>query len=179
MTFAGGGARHLDDMANITFKGNAIQTSGELPKPGSKAPAFTLTSGKLEDLGLEAWKGKKKILSINPSLDTGVCQATARNFNKRVGELDNTVVLVITSDLPFAQKRFCEAESLDHVVPLSMMRDRNFAKDYGVLMTQGPLRGLTARAVVVIDENDTVKHAELVPEVTQEPNYDAALEAAK
>jgi thiol peroxidase len=166
-------------MASINFKGNPIQTSGYLPAVGSKAPAFTLTTGKLEDVGLNTWGGKKKILSINPSLDTGVCQATTRAFNKSASALGDTVVLTITADLPFAQKRFCEAEGLDRVVPLSLMRDKKFGEDYGVLMTSGPLKGLLARAVLVLDENDVVKHAELVSEVTSEPNYDAALAAAK
>jgi thiol peroxidase len=166
-------------MASTKFKGNPVQTSGDLPKVGERAPAFKLTTTKLEDVGLDAFKGKKKVITINPSLDTGVCQATARAFNQRATDLGDAVVLVVTSDLPFAQKRFCEAEGLDEVVPLSMMRDRNFAKDYGVLMNDGPLGGLVARAVVVLDENDVVKHAELVGEVTSEPSYDAALAALK
>lgn len=164
-------------MANITFKGNAIKTNGELPAVGAKAPAFKLTTQKLEDVGLEAWEGKKKVLTINPSLDTGICQATTRAFNEKASSLDNTVVLVISSDLPFAAKRFCEAEGLANVQTLTLMRDRNFAKDYGVLMQDGPLAGLVARAVLVLDESDTVKYVELVPEIVQEPNYDAALAA--
>ncbi|MCA9622552.1 MAG: thiol peroxidase [Myxococcales bacterium] len=164
-------------MANITFKGNAITTNGNLPAVGDKAPAFKLTTTGLEDVGLDAFAGKKKVLTINPSLDTGVCAATARAFNEKVSSLDNTVVLVITSDLPFAAKRFCEAEGLKNVQSLTMMRDKNFAKDYGLLMESGPLKGLTARAVLVLDENDVVKHAELVSEVVHEPNYDAALKA--
>jgi len=166
-------------MADITFKGNAIKTNGELPSVGSKAPAFKLTTKGLEDVGLDAWKGKKKVITINPSLDTGVCATTARNFNEKAGSLDDTVVLVVTSDLPFAAKRFCEAEGLNNVQTLSLMRDRSFGETYGVIMQDGPLAGLVARAVLVLDENDTVKHAELVPEITQEPNYDAALAALK
>jgi thiol peroxidase len=166
-------------MANITFKGNAIKTNGELPSVGGKAPAFKLTTKSLEDVGLEAFAGKKKVITINPSLDTGVCATTAKTFNEKAGSLDNTVVIVVSSDLPFAAKRFCEAEGVDNVQTLSMMRDRNFAKDYGLLMEDGPLAGLTARAVLVLDENDTVKHAELVSEVTNEPDYDAAIAAAK
>ncbi len=166
-------------MADITLKGNAIKTNGELPAVGSKAPAFKLTTKSLEDVGLEAFAGKKKVITINPSLDTGVCQATTRKFNEKASSLDNTVVLSVTSDLPFAAKRFCEAEGLNDVEILTLMRDRNFAKDYGVLIENGPMAGLVARAVLVLDENDTIKHAELVPEITQEPNYDAALAALK
>ena len=164
-------------MANITFKGNAITTNGELPNVGDTAPAFKLTTSKLEDVGLEAFDGKKKVITINPSLDTGVCQATARAFNEKAGSLDDTVVLVVSSDLPFAAKRFCEAEGLSNVHALTMMRDRSFADTYGVTMQSGPLAGLCARAVLVLDENNVVKHAELVPEIVQEPNYDAALAA--
>jgi thiol peroxidase len=164
-------------MANITFKGNPIETSGDLPEVGGKAPGFSLTNGSLEDVGLAAFAGKKKIITVNPSLDTGICQATARAFNEKAGSKADTVVLVVTSDLPFAQKRFCSAEGLANVVPLSLMRDRNFAKDYGLLMTKGPMAGLVARAVLVLDENDVVKYTELVPEIAQEPNYDAALAA--
>lgn len=166
-------------MADITLKGNAIKTNGELPAVGSKAPAFKLTTKSLEDVGLDAFKGKKKVITINPSLDTGVCQATTRAFNEKAGSLDNTVVLAVSSDLPFAAKRFCEAEGLDNVEVLTLMRNRDFAKDYGVLIQDGPMAGLVARAVLVLDENDTVKHAELVPEIAQEPNYDAALAALK
>ncbi len=164
-------------MADITFKGNAITTNGDLPAVGSKAPDFKLTTRKLEDVGLGAWDGKKKVLTINPSLDTGICQKAARAFTEKAGTADNTVVLVITSDLPFAAKRFCEAEGLDNVETLSLMRDRSFADAYGVMQEGGPLAGLVARAVLVLDETNTVKYAELVPEITQEPNYDAAIAA--
>lgn len=164
-------------MAKITFKGNPVETSGELPAVGSKAPALELTKTDLSDVTLSAFAGKKKLLTINPSLDTGVCQATVRNFNKKAVERGDTVVLSISSDLPFAAKRFCTAEGIEAVVPLSLMRSRKFAKDWGLLMTSGPLAGLVARAVVVLDENDVVKYVELVPEIAQEPNYDAALAA--
>lgn len=164
-------------MANITFKGNPVETIGELPAVGSKAPDFELTKVDLSNVGLSAFEGKKKILTINPSLDTGVCQATVRAFNKKAAERGDTVVLSVSSDLPFAAKRFCTAEGIDQVVPLSVMRSRAFAKDWGVLMTNGPLAGLVARAVVVLDENNVVKYTELVPEIAQEPNYDAALAA--
>jgi thiol peroxidase len=166
-------------MANITLGGNPIHTSGTLPAVGTKAPDFKLTAGDLKDLSLKDFAGKKKVLNIVPSLDTGVCATSTRKFNEAAGKLANTVVLVISSDLPFASKRFCTTEGLQNVVPLSLMRSRDFAKDYGVLMTDGGLAGICARAVVVLDENDQVKYTELVPEIKQEPNYDAALAAVK
>jgi len=162
-------------MATITLKGNPFETAGSLPAIGSKAPDFRLVSAELQDVSLATWAGKRKILTINPSLDTPVCATAARTFNRRAAALPNTVVLVVTADLPFAQKRFCTAEGLDHVVPLSMMRSRAFAKDYGVLIQDGPLAGITARAIVVLDEADHVVHAQLVPEIAHEPDYDAAL----
>ncbi len=164
-------------MASITFKGNPVTTVGALPKVGSVAPGFRLTTRSLEDVGLDAWAGKKKVVSINPSLDTGVCQATARAFNEKLAARDDVVGLVVTSDSPFAQKRFCEADGITNVVPLSMMRDRKFADDWGVRMLDGPLAGLTARAVVVLDADDKVLYAQLVPEVVNEPDYDAVLAA--
>lgn len=166
-------------MAKITLKGNPINTSGELPKLGSQAPDFKLTNADLGDMSLTNFKGKKKILNIVPSLDTGVCAASTKVFNEKVQKLANTVVLVISADLPFAMSRFCAAENTKNVQTLSMMRDRHFAKDYGVLITDGPLSGITARAVVVLDENNKVSYTELVPEITQEPNYDKALAAVK
>jgi len=164
-------------MATITLQGNAINTNGELPAVGSQAPDFSLVDGELNDVRLSNYAGKKKLLNIVPSLDTGVCAASTKQFNESAAGRDNAVMLVISADLPFAQGRFCTAESVDKVVPLSMMRSRNFAKDYGVLITDGPLAGITARAVVVLDENDKVVYTELVPEIAQEPNYDAALAA--
>ena len=166
-------------MARITLKSQPFQTSGSLPPVGSKAPDFRLVNASLEDVGLGTWAGKRKILTINPSLDTSVCATTARTFNEKASKLENTVVLVVTADLPFAQKRFCTAEGLERVVPLSMMRSRAFAKDYGVLIEDGPLAGITARAIVVLDEQDRVVHAELVPEIVHEPDYDAALAALR
>jgi thiol peroxidase len=163
-------------MATLTFKGNEVHTVGELPSVGSKAPAFTLVGPDLAERSLADYAGRKKLLTINPSFDTGVCQATARGFHGRVGERGDTVVLAISADLPFAQKRFCEAEGLDHVQPLSSFRS-SFGRDYGVELRDGPLQGLTARAVLVLDEDDRVKHAELVGEIAQEPDYDAALAA--
>jgi thiol peroxidase len=165
-------------MATVTLKGNPIHTIGELPAVGRKAPDFKLVSGDLKDVTLADFKGKRKVLNIVPSLDTAVCATSTRKFNEKAGQMPNTVVLVISSDLPFASKRFCTAEGLQNVVPLSLMRSRDFAKDYGVLLTDGPLQGITARAVVVLDEGDKVIHRQLVPEIGQEPDYDAALAAA-
>jgi thiol peroxidase len=146
---------------------------------GTKAPAFRLVTGDLKDVTLEDFKGKKKILNIVPSLDTSVCATSTRKFNKEAGSLPNVVVLVVSADLPFASKRFCTTEGLQNVVPLSIMRDKSFAKDYGVLLQDGPLAGITARAVVVLDESDKVIHRQLVPEIGQEPDYEAALKAVK
>jgi thiol peroxidase len=164
-------------MATTHLKGNTVTTHGELPAVGAQAPAFRLTGGDLADLGLKAFAGRRKVLNIVPSLDTAVCAASARYFNQAAAALDNTVVLVISADLPFAQGRFCTTEGLDNVVPLSMMRDRGFARDYGVLLVDGPLAGICARAVVVIDENDVVRYTQLVDEITTEPDYEAALAA--
>lgn len=164
-------------MAQITLKGNPINTSGDLPAVGSKAPDFSLTKADLSDVSLADFAGKKKILSIVPSLDTGVCQASTKQFNAKAGDAGDNVILTISRDLPFAQKRFCEAEGVDKVIAAAEMRNRDFGKAYGVEITDGPLAGVLARAIVVIDENDTVKYCELVPEIAQEPNYDAALAA--
>jgi thiol peroxidase len=164
-------------MATVTLKGNPIHTIGELPAVGAKAPDFKLVDGDLKDVSLAAYQGKKKVLNIVPSLDTPVCATSTRKFNEKAGALGNTVVLVVSSDLPFASKRFCTTEGLKSVVPLSLMRSRDFAKAYGVLITDGPLQGITARAVVVLDEADKVVHRQLVPEIAQEPDYDAALKA--
>jgi len=161
-------------MAKTAFKGTPVNTVGELPKPGTKAPNFELVGADLSAKTLASFAGKKKVLTINPSYDTGVCQATARAFSKQISERGDTVVLLISADLPFAQKRFCEAEGLANLVTLSSFR-ASFGKDYGVTLADGILQGLTARAVVVLDETDTVKHVELVAEITTEPNYSAAL----
>ncbi|MDH3915591.1 MAG: thiol peroxidase [Chromatiales bacterium] len=164
-------------MATITLHDNEIHTSGDLPKVGSKAPDFTLTDGDLNDVSLGQWVGKKKLLSIFPSVDTPVCAVSTRKFDEFAREHDDTVMLMISADLPFAQKRFCGADELDRISALSTMRAPEFARNYGVLIEDGPLAGLCARAVVVVDENDTVVHSELVPEIGQEPDYDAALKA--
>jgi len=166
-------------MATITLKGNTIHTNGDLPAVGAKAPDFKLTTVDLKDVSLADYRGKKKILNIVPSLDTSVCATSTRKFNERGGSLPNTVVLVISADLPFAMKRFCTTEGLNNVVSLSLIRGKTFAKEYGVLIEDGPLAGLTARAVLVLDESDKVVHRELVPEIGQEPNYDAALAALR
>lgn len=166
-------------MATITLQDNEIHTNGELPAIGSQAPDFHLVDGGLADKHLADYAGKKKLLNIVPSLDTGVCAASSIMFNKSAAEHDNVVILIVSADLPFAQERFCKAEGVDKVVPLSMMRSRNFAKDYGVLIVDGPLAGITARAVVVIDENDKITYTELVPEIAQEPDYGKALAALK
>ena len=162
-------------MSHVTFKGQPIKVDGQFPAAGSTAPAFTLVGSDLSDVSLPAYAGKRKVLNIFPSVDTGVCAASVRHFNQVAGKLDNTVVLCISADLPFAQARFCGAEGLDHVVTLSTLRGADFLKAYGVALASGPLAGLAARAVVVLDEHDHVKHAELVPEITQEPEYVAAL----
>jgi thiol peroxidase len=166
-------------MAQVTLKGNPIHTNGELPAVGAKAPDFKLTGGDLADVSLANYQGKKKILNIVPSLDTPTCATSTRKFNEAASKLANTVVLVVSADLPFAAKRFCTTEGLSNVVPLSLMRDKAFAKDYGVLIQDGPLAGLCARAVVVVDEKDKVVYRQLVPEIGQEPDYDKALAAAK
>lgn len=163
-------------MATTALKGNPIHTNGELPAVGSDAPDFVLVGTDMADKTLADFAGKKKILSINPSYDTPVCQVATRTFNQRAAGLDDVVVLMVSADLPFAQKRFCAAEGIDGVVPVSTFRG-SFNDDYGVELIDGPLKGVSARAIVVIDENDKVVHTELVPEIAQEPNYDAALAA--
>ncbi len=166
-------------MATIKLGGNPIHTVGELPKKGDKAPDFKLTRSDLEDVSLADYAGKKKILNILPSLDTGVCAASTRRFNLEAAKLGNTVILTISNDLPFAQKRFCEAEGIKEVVALSELRTRDFGETYGVRIADGPMAGLMSRAVLVLDENDVVVHAEQVPEIAQEPDYASALAAAR
>ncbi len=164
-------------MASITLEGNEINTNGDLPTVGSTAPDFTLTNGELGDVTLESYAGKKVLLNIVPSLDTGICAISTKRFNEAAADHENTVFLTVSTDLPFAQGRFCEAENIDKVQTLSIMRDRNFGKDYGVLIVDGPLKGITARAVVVLDESHNVAYTELVPEIAQEPDYDKAIAA--
>lgn len=163
-------------MAKTAFQGVTTNTVSELPKRGAEAPDFELVAGDLSTKTLASFAGKKKIITINPSYDTGVCQAAARAFNQRVTERKDAVVLLVSADLPFAQGRFCEAAGLSNVVALSSFRS-SFGKDYGVTLVDGILKGLTARAVLVLDEANQVKHVELVPEITTEPNYDAAFAA--
>jgi thioredoxin-dependent peroxiredoxin len=164
-------------MAQVTLKGNPIHTVGELPGKGSQAPDFSLTTQDLQDQALGDYAGKKKILNIVPSLDTGVCAASAKTFEGRADSLGNTVVITVSMDLPFAQQRFCSAEGIDNVVTLSAFRSPEFGKGYGVELVDGPMRGLLARAVVVLDEDNRVLYTELVPEIAQEPDYDAAVAA--
>ncbi|MCG8324989.1 MAG: thiol peroxidase [Thiotrichales bacterium] len=161
-------------MATITLQGNEIHTNGDLPAVGSKAPDFVLVDGELNDVTLATYAGRKKLLNIVPSLDTPTCALSTRKFNESAGDFDNAVFLMVSGDLPFAMGRFCSTEGTGDVVPLSMMRSRNFAKDYGVLIEDGPLAGITARAIVVIDESDNVVYTELVPEIADEPDYDKA-----
>lgn len=162
-------------MAQITLQGNPIETVGALPAQGSAAPGFTLVKTDLSEASLSDFSGKKVVLNIFPSIDTGVCAASARRFNEIASQKENTVVLCVSADLPFAHKRFCEAEGLENVVPVSVFRAPEFGKDFGVTITTGPLTGLLSRAVVVIDSAGNVAYTEQVPEIVEEPNYDAAL----
>jgi thiol peroxidase len=164
-------------MAITHLKGNPVHTFGSLPPVGSHAPDFRLVTGDLRNVSLGDFAGKRKVLNIVPSLDTGVCAASARRFNQEAGTLDNTAVLVISADLPFAQQRFCSTEGLTDVVPLSLMRGRDFAKHYGVLLEEGPMAGICARAVVILDESNKVIYTQLVNEITTEPDYEAAIAA--
>ncbi|KAA5841556.1 MULTISPECIES: thiol peroxidase [Pseudomonas] len=166
-------------MAQVTLKGNPVQVNGQLPQTGAKAPAFSLVGAGLADITLSSFAGKRKVLNIFPSVDTPTCATSVRKFNAQASGLNNTVVLCISADLPFAQARFCGAEGLENVQNLSTLRGREFIENYGVAIADGPLAGLTARAVVVLDENDTVLHSELVKEIAEEPNYDAALAVLK
>ena len=164
-------------MATVTLRGNPVNVGGNFPKAGDSAPDFNLTAGDLSDVSLASYAGKRKVLNIVPSLDTPTCAQSTRVFNEKASAMSNTVVLVIAADLPFAMSRFCGAEGLKDVVTLSTFRGKDFHTKYGVDIADSPLRGLTAHGVVVLDENNKVKHAELVPEIAQEPNYDAALAA--
>jgi len=163
----------------VHFQGNPVAVAGQIPTPGQAAQPFTLVAKNLSDVSLSDYAGKRKVLNIFPSIDTGVCAASVRKFNQLAGELDNTVVLCISADLPFAQSRFCGSDGLSNVVTLSTLRGGDFKQNYGVAIVDGPLQGLTARAVVVLDEKDQVLYSELVNEITTEPNYDAALAALK
>lgn len=162
-------------METVYFSGNECHTYGTLPEVGSKAPDFSLTGMDLNELTLKSFPGKKIVLNIFPSLDTAVCAMSVRKFNEAVSKKDNAVVLCVSMDLPFAAKRFCTIEGIDKVYPASAFRSPEFAKEYGVELVDGPLKGLLTRAVIIIDENGKVAYRELVDEITHEPDYDAAL----
>jgi thioredoxin-dependent peroxiredoxin len=166
-------------MATVTLKGNPVSVAGKLPGKGETAPDFSLTGKDLSDVSLKSYAGKRKVLNIVPSLDTPTCAQSTRMFNQKAAAMNSAVVLVISADLPFAMSRFCSTEGLNNVTSLSTFRGRDFHGNYGVDITGGVLKGLTARAVVVLDENNKVLHSELVPEIANEPNYDAALAALK
>jgi len=164
-------------MASITLKGNPISTIGNLPATGAAAPPLNAVKTDLSEYTLAELAGKKVVLNIFPSIDTGVCAASTRRFNQEASALENTVVVCVSADLPFALGRFCGTEGLEDVVPVSIFRNPGFGIEYGVTITDGPLAGLLSRAVVIIDESGNVAYTEQVPEITQEPNYDAALAA--
>ncbi|HDT12571.1 MAG TPA: thiol peroxidase [Candidatus Marinimicrobia bacterium] len=166
-------------MAEITLKGNSIHTSGNLPEIGSKAPDFKLTGTDLKDRSLRDYSGITLILNIFPSLDTDVCAMSVRRFNQMAADMDNTKVLCISRDLPFAHKRFCVAEGIENVVSLSELRDLSFGDSYGVRIVDGPMAGLLARSVIVLNPDGTVKYTELVPEITREPDYESVLNRVK
>ncbi len=163
-------------MAQITFKGDAIETIGTLPSVGTQAPDFQFTKSDLSETSLADYAGKKVVLNIFPSIDTGICAASARKFNAEATALENTVILCVSRDLPFAHGRFCEAEGLQNVIPVSEFRTEEFGKNYGVTIKNSPLAGLFSRAVVILDEEGLVIYTEQVPEIAQEPNYASALE---
>lgn len=164
-------------MATVTLKGDPITIGGELPAVGSKIPDFTLVNKDLQEVSLSEWQGRRRLISIFPSVDTPVCALSTKKFNDYAASHDDVAMLMISADLPFAQARFCGAGDLENVHMLSTLRSPGFAADYGVAIEDGPLAGLTARAVLVVDENGTVVHAELVPEIGSEPDYEAALKA--
>lgn len=165
-------------MAKITLKGNPCNTSGDLPTVGSKAPNFKLVAGDLSEKSMADFSGKKVVFNVLPSLDTPVCAISAKTFNEKIGQNSKAQIINVSKDLPFAQKRFCESNQVAHVSNLSAFRNDQFGKDFGVSIVDGPLAGLFARAIVVVDESGKVVHTELVPEIAQEPNYEAALKAA-
>ena len=162
-------------MTTVTLKGNTVHVKGNFPKTGDQAPEFTLVKSDLSELALSSLKGKKVVLNIFPSLDTPVCAMSVRQFNKLASGMHNTVVLAISKDLPFAHARFCTTEGIENVIGLSAFRNTTFAEDYGVALSDGPLAGLLARAVIILDEQGKVIYTELVPEITHEPNYDEAI----
>lgn len=163
-------------MATVTLQGNPVETNGDLPAINTQAPSFTLVKDDLSETSLANYAGKRIVLNIFPSIDTPTCQMSVRSFNEKAAQLDNTVILCVSADLPFAQKRFCGSEGLENVVNASTFRS-SFGKDYGLHFTTGPLIGLLARAVVVVDTDSNILYTELVGEIADEPNYDAALAA--
>lgn len=163
-------------MAKVKLAGNPVNTKGELPPKGKKAPKAKLVKNNLQETTLDDFKGKKIVMNVFPSLDTSTCATSVRKFNTLANEMDNTVVLAISKDLPFAMERFCTTEGLENVIPLSAFRSPEFGSDYGMEIVDGPLAGLLARSIIVIDENGDVIYEELVPEITEEPNYTAVLE---
>lgn len=163
--------------SSVKLKGNPVDVAGNLPTVGSTAPNFTLVDEALQNVSLDSFAGKRKVISTFPSVDTPTCAASVHEFNKRASSMDNTVVINVSVDLPFAQKRFCAAEGIENVTMLSTMRGRDFLMNYGLLLFSSKLAGLAARAVMVLDENDVIKHIELVGEITEEPNYDAVIKA--
>jgi len=165
------------NMATVTLRGAEMHTNGDLPAVGANAPDFQLTAGDLSDKSLGDWSGRMKLLNIVPSLDTPTCALSTRKFNEHAAAHPDAVILIVSADLPFAQGRFCSAEKLENVVPLAIMRSRAFSDDYGVLLSDGPLAGVTARAVVVIDGDNRVVYTQLVSEIADEPDYEAALAA--
>lgn len=164
-------------MSTVMLKGAPVAVYGDFIEVGGVAPEFVLVDGQLQNVSLSDYQGKKKIISIVPSLDTPTCQVSTRKFNEYAAKQGNAVIMVVSADLPFAQGRFCSTEGLNNVLTLSMMRNRDFARDYGVLITDGPLKGITTRAIVVLSEDNIVLHSELVAEIGQEPNYEAAIAA--
>jgi len=164
-------------MAKITLKGSPVNTSGTLPEAGTMAPEFTAVKTDLSEIKLSDYRGKKVILNIFPSVDTGTCAASVRQFNKELQDMDNTVVLCISMDLPFAHARFCGAEGLESVEPVSVFRNPDFGTDYGLQIVDGPLAGLMSRVVIVVDEEGKIKYTQQVPEIVDEPNYEEAVAA--
>ena len=162
-------------MAKITLQGNPIETVGELPTINTAAPEFTLTKTDLSESSLSSFNGQTVVLNIFPSIDTGVCAASVRRFNAEASSFDNTVILCVSADLPFAHQRFCEGEGLNKVIPLSVFRSPAFGNDYGVIIATGPLTGLLSRSIVIIDTEGKIVYTEQVPEIAQEPDYEAAL----
>lgn len=163
-------------MAEVKMKGNPVHTTGNVPAVNTKAPDFRLVDKNLKDHTLKEYAGKRKVLATVPSMDTGTCSIMTKHFNEAAKKHPNVVFLIVSADLPFAQKRFCEQENVHNVITLSMMRDKEFGKAYGLLLSDGPIAGILTRSVFVLDEKDHILYEELVPEITTEPNYQKALQ---